>query len=524
MNLIKNLYIILACLCFDTLQAQIINYQIDTHKIQQTIDGFGASDCWSMQYIGRWPLATQKKIANWLFSTNNKPNGQPEGIGLSIWRFNIGTGSSEQGDNSQISSPMTRSECFLQADGTYNWSKQIGQQNFLRLAKESGVKQFLAFLNSPPVFFTQNGLATNVGRDSTFNLKPECYSNFVHFIADVIEGIHKRDGVYFNYVCPFNEPDGHWNWVGHKQEGTPATNREIAHTIRLLSQEFVKREIPTQILVNESSDYRCMFNTHMTGKSRGYAIQSFFNPLKLDTYIGNVPNVPPMIVGHSYWTDTPLYNLRNIRSQLRDSLNKYQVNFWQTEVCIMQNDEEIGGGIGFDRTMKTALYIARIIHYDLVYAGAKSWQWWRAVGEDYKDGLIREYGNKDMTSGYVEDSKLLWCLGNYSRFIRPGAVRLPIVATNCNGKIISEGDTDPQGLMCSAYKNINGKFVFVIINYSSYKKKFILSLMNNARIKEWQIYRTSDNKGENLLPIKNAKSGSIINIPARAIMTLVSIL
>ena len=37
----------------------------------------------------------------------------------------------------------------------------------------------------------------------------------------------------------------------------------------------------------------------------------------------------------------------------------------------MGNDEEIGGGGGFDRTMKTALYVARIIHHDIVYAGAK---------------------------------------------------------------------------------------------------------------------------------------------------------
>ena len=33
----------------------------------------------------------------------------------------------------------------------------------------------------------------------------------------------------------------------------------------------------------------------------------------------------------------------------------------------MGNDEEIGGGGGFDHTMKTALYVARIIHHDIVY-------------------------------------------------------------------------------------------------------------------------------------------------------------
>lgn len=85
----------------------------------------------------------------------------------------------------------------------------------------------------------------------------------------------------------------------------------------------------------------------------------------------------------------------------------------------MSNDEEIGGGGGYDRTMKTALYVARIIHHDIVYAGARSWQWWRAVGGDYKDGLLREFSNREGTNGRVVDSKLLWALGNYSRFVRP---------------------------------------------------------------------------------------------------------
>ena len=116
----------------------------------------------------------------------------------------------------------------------------------------------------------------------------------------------------------------------------------------------------------------------------------------------------------------------------------------------MGNDEEIGGGNGFDHTMKTALYVARIIHHDIVYARAESWQWWRAIGGDYKDGLIREYTTDDnFLDGRVEDSKLMWALGNYSRFIRPGAVRLSVSAFDQTGALIPDGDTDQQGLMLS---------------------------------------------------------------------------
>lgn len=496
-------------------------YQIEVDKPLQTMDYFGASDAWSMQFIGLWPQEKQNQIADWLFSMENDENGKPKGIGLSLWRFNVGAGSTEQGEASQIASPWMRTECFLQADGTYDWNKQQGQRNFLKLAKERGVTKFLAFLNSPPVYYTQNGLATNTGRGGTANLKPDCYEKYARFLADVVEGVERQDGIKFDYICPFNEPDGHWNWVGPKQEGSPATNREVARTVRLLSKEFVNRKMDTQIMVNESSDYRCMLRTHQTDWQRGYQIQSFFCPDSVDTYLGDIPNVPRLMLGHSYWTTTPLSELRAKRCELREALDKYNVGFWQSETCIMGNDEEIGGGHGFDRTMKTALYVARIIHHDIVYAGAKSWQWWRAIGGDYKDGLIREYTDEDLRDGRVEDSKLMWALGNYSRFIRPGAVRLTVSAFDKMKNLIPGGDTDQQGLMCSAYKNADGSYVIVLINYAQAEKEFAIDKIDGNRV-QWQVYRTSDIEGEDLMPVEKVKSGKTVRIPARSIITLLS--
>ena len=264
-----------------------------------------------------------------------------------------------------------------------------------------------------------------------------------------------------------------------------------------------------------------MFDTHMTNWERGYQIQSFINPDSIATNLGDTPNVPRLMVGHSYWTNTPLNNLHDIRCQLKDTLDKYKVDFWQTETCIMGNDEEIGGGGGYDFTMKTALYVARIIHHDIVYAGARSWQWWRSIGGDYKDGLIREYSDPTFLNGEVKDSKLMWALGNYSRFIRPGAVRKAIIAKDNQGKIIPEGDTDVTGLMCSAYQNTDGKEVFVMINYAAEDKEFTF-YQRNGIIKNWKIYRTSDKDGENLLPVGSIKNHEKVVIPARSIITLVT--
>ncbi len=473
----------------------------------QQIDCFGASDAWSMRFIGEMPQAQQNEVARLLFSSGVDAEGKPEGIGLSIWRFNIGAGSVEQGDSSYINNG-TRTECFLNPDGSYDWSKQAGQRSFLRLAKKYGVPYLLGFLNSPPVQFTKNGLATNTGRDHTYNLKEDCYDDFARFMADVVEGLKEKDGVEINWLSPVNEPDGHWNWQGPKQEGTPATKYEIARLTRQLDNELCNRNLPTRIIIPESSDYRCMMSTHMTGADRGYEIQSFFCPDSTETYLGNLRNLPRMMAGHSYWSNTPVPFMKKCREALRDTLQKYGVDFWQSEVCIMGNDEEIGGGGGYDRTMKTALYVARMIHHDLVYADARSWQWWRAVGGDYKDGLLFQYRQPGAANDTIVDSKLLWTLGNYSRFIRPGSVRLDVT-----------GQEDPYGLMCSAYRNADGSTVVVIINYADKEEKIDLAGLESKR---WSIYRTSDVEGESLKLVAKTNSGANIAIAPRSVTTLVS--
>lgn len=516
-------YLIILIALLSTLYTKADNkikiYIIETTKSEQTIQHFGASDAWSMRFIGLWPQDQQNKIADWLFSMDYDSTGKPKGIGLSIWRFNLGAGSLEQGDKSQINS-NTRTDCFLQSDKSYDWSKQEGQRHFLKLAKDRGVCHFLAFMNSVPVFYTKNGLATNTGRGATANIKDKCYGDVASFVAKSLKGIEQHDGIHFDYISPVNEPDGSWNWLGPKQEGSPATNREIVRLVKEISKQFVKHNIKTQIIVNESSDLRCLIGIHDTDWQRGNTINTLFSKDSTKTYIGATPNVPNIMAGHSYWTNTPLQYMKDIRSALRDSLRNKGLGYWQTEICIMNNDQEIGGGGGFDFSMKTALYVARIIHHDLVFADAQSWSWWRAVGEDYKDGLIRAYSSDGMKSGSVVDSKLMWALGNYSRFIRPGAIRHDIMAIDSVGKEIPEGYNDVKGIMCSAYLNTDGKWVVVAINYSEQSKPFALSLDNSESIK-WKMYRTSDVTSENLTPV-DTYDASNCNLTPRSITTFVS--
>src|SRR5947208_3635084 len=74
-------------------QKQTLDIRIDLGKTYQTIENFGASDAWSCQFTGNWPDHDRNAMADWLFSMDTLANGNPKGIGLSLWRFNIGAGS-----------------------------------------------------------------------------------------------------------------------------------------------------------------------------------------------------------------------------------------------------------------------------------------------------------------------------------------------------------------------------------------------------------------------------------------------
>ena len=132
--------------------------RLDVTQLRQEIDGFGASDAWSIDpAMRRWQeedsVAAGERLAQMLFSTES-------GIGLSLCRFNIGAGSAGQGEASQIPDPFRRAGLLIGAPGgDIDPGQQAGQLAFLDLASRQGVSSIVAFANSPPVWATVNGIA-----------------------------------------------------------------------------------------------------------------------------------------------------------------------------------------------------------------------------------------------------------------------------------------------------------------------------------------------------------------------------
>lgn len=480
-------------------QQKLIKVEIDPNIQYQTIEGFGASDAWSCQFAGLWPEEKRNKMADLLFSKKKTSTGQPIGIGLNIWRFSIGAGSAAQGEASDIGDEWRRQLAFLQSDATYNWNAMPGQTWFLKAAKARGVNQFLGFVNSPNVLFTKNKKAYST--DGNCNLDFDKLDAFSADMVETVNGIKKTTGISLNYLSPANEPQ--WKWNEHKQEGCPYTNTELAKLYRGVNSAFLKNNIKTKIQIGEAGQLDYLYDNGNAAK--GNQVFEFFNASS-PNYVGNLSNIDKSISGHSYFTTSPDQKFVEVRQKTGDAVAKIKdLRYWMSEYCVLGDDTLKGEKR--DLGMVTALFVARLIHHDLVLSNATTWQWWLAISSgDYKDGLV--YIDKSKTDGKVYDSKLLWAFGNYSRFIKEGSRRVEV-------KIPNEKNSR---IYVSSYIQ-NKQLVTVVVNSTVNDIKIDLQVKNKPQNRA-ETYVTSDEYS--LTPYRTYKNTQKINIPAKSVTTILS--
>jgi len=475
------------------------------NETYQTIEHFGASDAWSVQFVGEWPEQKKHGIAELLFSQENDSDGNPKGIGLSMWRFNVGAGSAQQGEESGIRDEWRRAESFLESDGSYNWERQSGQVWFANAAKEFGVGKLLIFPNSPPVSMTKTGKA--YAKDGQSNLGEENYQAFGEYLSQVIMGLQEK-GLKVDYVSPVNEPQ--WDWSDGGQEGTPFWNSEIFGIVRALDKALSEENLNTKIDVAEAGKINYLYE-QADKEGRGNQVAEFFQP-ESSNYIGDLTHVSSTVSAHSYFTTSPFEAAVNQRERVASAVSTVQgLSYWMSEYCILgDNGGEINGS-GRDLGIDPALYVARVIHNDLTVSNASAWHWWLAISPyDYKDGLI--YIDKQKEDGNYYESKMLWALGNYSRFVKPGYQRI--------GVEVNKAKQQNPELLVSAYQSKpNEELVFVLVN--SGIKDISVNLTADGNLTSVQgLYVTSKDMDLELLDTESFDN--TILIPARSIITVLA--
>jgi len=179
-------------------------------------------------------------------------------------------------------------------------------------------------------------------------------------------------------------------------------------------------------------------------------------------------------------------------------------SLWQTEVYDPTSSQP-------DPGIVSGLWVARAIHQALVTASVNAWHYWwlKPLGAD-RSALW------DFTTG--QPSKRLYTMGNYSRFVRPGFVR--VYAT--------ERPLPCGQIQVSAfYDEPSGTLVVVAINSDTvdYSQGF---LFDGVTAGSWQSWVTSDSKslesGAAVIDASldgSAAGGRVVTtLPAQSVTTL----
>jgi glucuronoarabinoxylan endo-1,4-beta-xylanase len=115
--------------------------------------------------------------------------------------------------------------------------------------------------------------------------------------------------------------------------------------------------------------------------------------------------------------------------------------YWETEV-----DTGTGSGDSTGDGIASALPMATTLHNDMTKANLNAWHIWWLYNASGNGGCLYDTTTRTWT-------KRLWVLGNYSRFVRPGYMR------------VSTSGSAPNGVSISAYTNTaDGTVVVVAIN------------------------------------------------------------
>lgn len=438
---------------------------IDASKKYQEMEGFGASDCWLPNQIGKYWRSNRLQIARWLFSKQISSAGQPAGIGLSMWRVNLGAGTAEQGDAGGVDA-NNRAESYL-TNGVYDWNKCEGQRYFMQQAKNNGIESFVLFSNSPLVQFTKNGKGYSESGDNA-NLKDDCYDDFAEYMANVADHFN-GEGYNVTHISPVNEPQ--YNWDGHNQEGSGWKNSQVAQLVKELDKSLADKNSTTKILIPEAAAWGYLYEGNTN--DRANQIEAFWGNGSAH-YVGDLSHVDNVAGGHSYWTFDNWNDMRSVRQRVADKAGARGLRVWQTEWSMLDKEpSELGGTYDQVSEFDIALYMSKIIHNDIVKAGCSSWSYWTAMSverwsQKNRFELIKttpaggNYSDDFTAEGTIEATPNLWVLGNYSLFVRPGYFRVDL------------SGADSKDFCGTAYVSPDGKTVVAVYTNADKNKGVML--------------------------------------------------
>jgi glucuronoarabinoxylan endo-1,4-beta-xylanase len=391
-----------------------VTVQLD--QTHQTIDGFGINDTWN---------ALTDAQAKAMFDPTT-------GLGLTILRVGMGPNGS-----------------------FYN----SGESSSIASAKKYGATKIIGSTWSPPANCKDNNNTQKGGHVLT-----SCYDSWSTTIANFA----KSNGLYA--MSAGNEPD-YASCASSKgppcndadYDTTLYTGKEMAAFVKVLGPKL--KAAGVKLISPEASEWiHTWSNVSATGSTVSGKPNSSdplncgcFGNSATGTITGTCASTCTQGNGYDYghwlykdsdaWAAVDILGVHQYDSQVAEPWpadvngGKPDKPVWQTEMSGVKYWPEAGPS----SDIKNGVAVAQWFHSALVVGDASAWVWWWYSGSSTNEGLYN--GSTDTKRHYT--------FGNYTKFVRPGYVRVDVT-----GPV-------PTDVLLSAYKGTDGTVVVVAINKGS---------------------------------------------------------
>jgi len=439
---------------------------IDGSVRYQTIAGFGASEAFGQaQQIMNAPAATQQQALDLLFSPTS-------GAGLTILRNQIGADPGATIEPTAPASP-TAPPSYVSLQSVNSDQGQLWLAQTIR--KEYGVRDVFADAWTAPAYMKTNDATSNggtlcgvPGATCASGDWQQAYANFlVQYARD-----YAQAGVPLSYIGFENEAN-----LAPGYDGMVMSPTQTADFAPVIGAALARSGLPTKLecCATEGWDY-----------AQQYAAAIEADPAA-ERYVS-------VFTSHGY-TEWPTFPVTG-----------WSKPVWETEWSTFESFDPAWD----DGTDASGLFWAEHIFTGLTAANLNAFLYWWGSSEPTFNGdnesLIQISGTTVIPSGR------LWAFANFSRFVRPGAVR--IGAT-----------TADTGLDLTAFRNRDGSVAIVVLNTGTTPDTVAFGLQNlglqdgAAVVRPYLTDSTSDTAAQD--PIFTRSGDFTSTLPARSLVTFV---
>ncbi len=402
---------------------------IDGNEIHQQIDGWGASFAKQAHLLLRCAEPGRTQILDLLFLRSG-------GAGLSIARSQINSKSAEIDPDYGTIEPQK---------DIFDFDHDEAQIWLINEAKARGVTTFISTAFSPPAWMKLNNNAVDISnppKPERNRLRRARRRDYAKYLARYVREYRERFGIELYAISPANEPD-----VSAAYQSCIWSGDDLRDFIRdFLEPALVEQRVSIRLIAPES----------LAWSERSHAL-----PIENDPET----NALVQIIGLHNYNNDPVTNEPLVTADATIQTKALKKRLWLTE---------ISSGAADDPTMHDALIWAKTIHRHMVIAETNAWLWWwgvlgEATGPQFStaQGLIY-FRHED---GTFSTRKRFWCLAQYSRFIRPGALRIGATANPIDGVYVSA---------YRSQEDATPTLVIVAINTTATDQPCVISLANIA--------------------------------------------